>query len=290
MSGHSSAGRSHCQNCGSPLSGPYCSSCGQHDIDYHRSLGPIIEDSLEGFLHFDGKFFRSVRWLFTRPGFLTREFVAGRRVAYIHPLRLYIFASFLFFAGSLLLQQPLLSFERSRDQGKVDLVAKDLAAGDSGILGLISRFRSENQDEVGKELNHLYPTALFFCLPFLAAALLLAYRNSGRVYVEHLIFALHVQAFYFMANLATILVQTVVRVVSVPLADLLGTVAFVVGACLIYRALRSFYGEGAWRTFMKMCLVGFLYGFVLIAAITLTAVTSNLLLLSSPAGNVPAVH
>src|SRR5580698_10261012 len=99
MSSNTSAGRSNCQNCGAPLHGPYCAACGQHDVDYHRSLGPILEDSLEGMLHFDGKFFRTVRLLFTKPGFLTKEFIAGRRVSYTQPLRLYIFASLLYFAS-----------------------------------------------------------------------------------------------------------------------------------------------------------------------------------------------
>src|SRR5665213_2904880 len=106
MSSHASASSTHCQNCCAPLLGPYCSACGQHDVDYHRSLWPILEDSLEGFLHVDGKFFRTVRLLFTRPGFLTKEFNAGRRVAYTQPLRLYIFASLLFFTASLVIKHP----------------------------------------------------------------------------------------------------------------------------------------------------------------------------------------
>src|SRR5580698_7681049 len=106
MSSNTSAGRSNCQNCGAPVHGPYCAACGQHDVDYHRSLWPILEDSLEGFLHVDGKFFRTVRLLFTRPGFLTKEFNGGRRVAYTQPLRLYIFASLLFFASGLIIRHP----------------------------------------------------------------------------------------------------------------------------------------------------------------------------------------
>jgi hypothetical protein len=54
-----------------------------------------VEDGLEGILHFDGKFFTSARYIFTRPGFLTTEFIAGRRARYMHPVRLYFFASFL---------------------------------------------------------------------------------------------------------------------------------------------------------------------------------------------------
>ena len=97
MSGHPTTHRAHCQNCGAALTGPYCAQCGQHDVDYHRSIWHIVEDSIEGFFHLDGKFFRTVRYLFTRPGFLTREFIAGRRERYANPIRFYIFVSFVFF-------------------------------------------------------------------------------------------------------------------------------------------------------------------------------------------------
>jgi len=69
--------RPHCLNCGSPLNGPYCSKCGQHDVDYCGSFWHLTEDALEGALHYDGKFFKRARYIFTRPGFLTTEFVAG---------------------------------------------------------------------------------------------------------------------------------------------------------------------------------------------------------------------
>ena len=97
MSHSSSTHHSNCQDCGAPLTGPYCAQCGQHDVDYRGSAGHILEDAVEGALHFDGKFLKSARLLFSRPGFLTNEFIAGRRTRYTHPVRFYVFASFLFF-------------------------------------------------------------------------------------------------------------------------------------------------------------------------------------------------
>jgi hypothetical protein len=299
MTGHSSAGRSHCQNCGEPLSGPFCSNCGQHDIDYHRSLGPIIEDSLEGLLHFDGKFFRSVRWLFTRPGFLTKEFIAGKRVAYIHPLRLYIFASFLYFASQLLLPHNATQAEiaQARADTAEDQKQKTEAADAtkapakaSMFTTVMERIKNEHHEELTKEFDHLVPTTVFFCLPFLAAALLLAYAKSGRVYVEHLIFALHVQAFYFLAKLASDIVQALIRLVSVPLADLAQVLLFLFGAWLVYRAFRTVYGEGRWRTIFKVAAVGLAYGFVLVVAMALTAITASLLLLTGSSVPVTGAH
>jgi hypothetical protein len=87
----------HCENCGAPLSGPYCGQCGQPAIDYRRSFGHLLVDVLNEFLNWDSKFFATIALLIVKPWRLTNEFVAGHRVRYVHPLRLYLLASILFF-------------------------------------------------------------------------------------------------------------------------------------------------------------------------------------------------
>jgi hypothetical protein len=87
----------HCENCGSELHGRWCAQCGQAAIDYRRSFRYVIVDVLDSFLNWDSKFFATIGWLIARPWHLTNEFLAGRRVRYLHPLRLYLLASILFF-------------------------------------------------------------------------------------------------------------------------------------------------------------------------------------------------
>lgn len=92
-----SGSRSHCENCGTPLAGHYCPKCGQPAIDYRRSFRHVIVDVLDSFLNWDSKFIATIGWLIVRPWRLTNEFLAGHRVRYLHPLRLYLLASILFF-------------------------------------------------------------------------------------------------------------------------------------------------------------------------------------------------
>src|SRR5438093_10497654 len=87
----------HCQNCGGELAGPHCAHCGQSVIDYRRSFRHVIVDVLDSFLNWDSKFFATIGLLIVKPWRLTNEFLAGRRVRYLHPLRLYLLASILFF-------------------------------------------------------------------------------------------------------------------------------------------------------------------------------------------------
>ena len=87
----------HSEHCGAKLTGPHCAQCGQAAIDYRRSFRHVIVDVLDSFLNWDSKFFATIGLLIVKPWRLTNEFLAGRRVRYLHPLRLYLLASILFF-------------------------------------------------------------------------------------------------------------------------------------------------------------------------------------------------
>src|SRR5260370_42702072 len=93
------SGLTHCENCGTLLTGHWCAKCGQPAVDYRRSFRYIVVDLLDEFLNWDAKFFRTLGLLLVRSWKLTNEFLAGHRVRYVHPLRLYLLASILFFFG-----------------------------------------------------------------------------------------------------------------------------------------------------------------------------------------------
>ena len=86
-----------CENCGAELQGHWCAQCGQPAIDYRRSFRHVIADLLDEFLNWDSKFFATIALLIFKPWRLTNEFLAGKRVRYANPLRLYLLASILFF-------------------------------------------------------------------------------------------------------------------------------------------------------------------------------------------------
>jgi len=87
----------HCENCGAQLTGNYCAQCGQAAVDYRRSFRHVVADVLESFLNWDSKFFTTIALLVLKPWRLTNAFLAGKRVRYVNPLRLYLLASILFF-------------------------------------------------------------------------------------------------------------------------------------------------------------------------------------------------
>ncbi len=86
-----------CLNCGTKLEDLYCHHCGQKDIPRRRTLGELIENFIGSFYSFESKFFRTVKFLLIKPGFLPVEYTAGKRESYYHPARAYVFISFVFF-------------------------------------------------------------------------------------------------------------------------------------------------------------------------------------------------
>ncbi len=93
---HAPPSGSSCQNCDSMLQGGYCHVCGQHAHNPLRSFRHAVEDVFESFWHVDGRIFRTLRDLLV-PGKITREYLAGHRVRYIPPLRLYVILSLITF-------------------------------------------------------------------------------------------------------------------------------------------------------------------------------------------------
>jgi len=86
-----------CLNCGATLPGAFCPACGQKAQAARQPVGTLLRESFTEMFGLDGRFWRSVGALLVRPGHLTREYVAGRRMRYLRPLRLYLTATLAFF-------------------------------------------------------------------------------------------------------------------------------------------------------------------------------------------------
>ena len=90
-------GQNRCRNCGATLRGEYCHHCGQRegrgDLHFADAAGEVLGDLFT----WDSRFWRTLFPLVFRPGFLTAEFIAGRRARYVPPFRLYIIISFVLF-------------------------------------------------------------------------------------------------------------------------------------------------------------------------------------------------
>ncbi len=86
-----------CQNCETHFSGHFCPNCGQSVNEYDKPFSFIFYNFLGDFFAFDTRFFTTFFYMVFKPGFLSEEYFAGRRVRYTPPFRIFIFVSFVLF-------------------------------------------------------------------------------------------------------------------------------------------------------------------------------------------------
>ncbi|XQW84160.1 DUF3667 domain-containing protein [Thalassotalea piscium] len=86
-----------CENCHAKVVGTYCGECGQSTESSLKYFWSVILHLLDDIFSFDSRASRTLFPLLLNPGFLTKEYIAGRRVHYVPPLRLYLFISIIFF-------------------------------------------------------------------------------------------------------------------------------------------------------------------------------------------------
>ena len=101
-----------CLNCGTILEGKFCHNCGQENLQIKESFGHMMNHAISDYFHFDQQFFHTLKPLFFSPGKLTNEYMAGRRAQFLHPVKMYIFISLIYF---------LLVFKENKEADKVEV-------------------------------------------------------------------------------------------------------------------------------------------------------------------------
>ena len=97
VSNHQERKEKNCLNCNAEVAGRFCQICGQENIEPKESFWVLATHFLHDMTHFDGKFFSTLKFLLFKPGFLSKEYLKGRRTSYLHPIRMYVFTSAIFF-------------------------------------------------------------------------------------------------------------------------------------------------------------------------------------------------
>jgi hypothetical protein len=281
----------HCENCGATVTQKYCAACGQRVDPPVHSLWHFLEVALEDLTHADSRLWSTLAALLFKPGFLTREFLAGRRARYLPPVRLYLVLSVLFFlvasihrGGPLQVIQiqehssgpptaSIASIEGTKDSplaarpGESPEQRAQRVCNNAAYQGPWRHFvvttmhdvcvRSvrDNGQAIREAFLHSLPRAMFVFLPLLAAAMMLMYWRPRHYYVEHLLLFVHNHAFVFLllvlASLTTLLLPFLSGWVD------LAVTLYV--AWYAWRSMRVAYGQGRWLTLGKLTGLSFFY-------------------------------
>jgi hypothetical protein len=269
-----------CRNCDTALLGRYCADCGQAaDVHVPTTL-ELIHEALEGLTHSDSRLWRTLTCLWFRPGELTNAFVAGRRAAYLPPVRLYFVVSVVFFLLASLSHPTIQARTGTDEKVDVDRFQSSCSRLEFGTHPDWSRRVQHACVQVlsdhGSSLLHLavatMPKAMFLFLPLIAFLNMLLYWWPRQRYAEHLLFFLHLHAFMFCAAILYLLLGDAAKAWPrmQPLDDLVDKV--LIWGTLLYTfiAMRRVFRRGWFNLAVKFCVLFTVYLTVL--AITVSGV------------------
>jgi hypothetical protein len=251
-------------NCGTPAPLAYCPACGQAQHAPHRSLASIADDLADTFLGWHGRIPVTL-WLLVRyPGRLTAEYVAGRRVRYLPPLRLYLTMGALLFLAFKAAAPRMNGLNVTVSPGALAL--KRSYFGDR-LRTLNGMPRAEQQRELRRAFLARLGTTFFVLIPVFALLVSALYRRGPLVYAEHLVFVLHGQAF-----------AAGVLALALAVGGAAGALTLLVALPpYVFVALRRVYGGSRRRTLAKLVLLGAGYLVVLSVAMLVTVLAAFLL-------------
>ena len=192
------------------------------------SAREFLHEFVAHYVALEGKLWRTLALLLFRPGALSNEYIAGRRVRYVEPLRVYLTFSILFFA-ILKFSSPDVFLTVHSQQAQVSAHGPSQIPENKSptmqvsILGQTPTLprqwqdfeqlpTAEKQKFVVESFFHYAPYAMFCLMPLFALYLKILYLGSGRRYGEHFLFALHTNAFAFITMaLMTLIPIEIVR-------------------------------------------------------------------------------
>jgi hypothetical protein len=223
----------------------------------------LASDLLGEIFSLDSKLLRTLRPLLMQPGALTRDYLAGRRVRFVSPLKIYLIAALLFFGLLALLPKTNVSVlgagqaaAPTRGGARVSFnLPERYPFLDRQLQAASARAKANPQAFTNAVIANA-PRVFFLLLPAFSLLLFLFYRR-GWHYLDHLVFALHYHAFVFL-NLTALIVLDRPWVPSA-VARTIGVLLWIALLAYLPIALRRVYG-GSWpRTLLKLLGLGILY-------------------------------
>jgi Protein of unknown function (DUF3667) len=264
-----------CPSCGTTVTAEFCGACGERRLrPEHFSMRHFARETWGELFDLDSRALRSVRLLFTQPGFLTLEALRGRRRPYVGALKMYLAV----FAAVTLLS-PVLTDQAGQRAEK----ANAFTAQFSRLVHAIA-VHSGSSDAAAREaftsaaVQHEGWLAIL--IPLLFAVFLFAlFHRRRRWYGEHLLFAIHFATFNYGVGLILVLPQLPVLRPGKVVTLAIGLVTIVAMFAYMMVAVRRVYGgsRAAAAGWAVVLLIGFTVAQVVMGALSLATAAARLM-------------
>jgi hypothetical protein len=264
---------STCPTCSEPITRQYCSACGEQKFERHSfSFRHFAHHAARELLELDSKILRTVRYLFSKPGFVTAGYLAGKRNRYVNPFRLYVLC-FALSTWLLSTYHPPFDFKNMANADRTGLLNK--------MLEKFAQYKGVSEEALLLHLNErfhpYYEASQIFDALAMACLLAIFYRRQKWYFGEHA-----VTSFYF---LSFTLLLSIVKwpfwiALGAPIqgarSHTLSLIFLMIALPYLWVTLRKLHGEGPWKTAAKSALV---YGGTQLTIVVTTLISFGLAVL-----------
>lgn len=122
-----------CVNCGTAYRGNFCPCCGQTASIARLTLRQGLNDVFNIFTNFDTGFFHTCLELYSRPGYMIRDYLNGKRQGYVKPMQM------LFLTGTIRLFTDL-ALNGTREKESLGLQDSSTSDNFDEFYGMIEAF------------------------------------------------------------------------------------------------------------------------------------------------------
>ena len=270
-----------CPNCNTEFdsSCSFCPNCGQVNRKLDLSFKYFISEFLSINFNIDSKIYRTLKLLMFSPAKLSMEFIAGKRVKYIPPMRLYMVISLIFFfvlslsyneedyknvitneneSTTIDTTSVYLGTSNNITYSIDDIIGNDsVSVVEQTLMNKLGRLQTKHGIESFMQLFQRYiSVGMFFLIPITALLLFLLFYK-GTYYMQHLIFLIHLQSLLYLLFTIFNLIDFAFQ------SDVFLLIKMILFFAIVFLWFKAFYKIGVGRTIWKMFVFFIVYALLL---------------------------
>lgn len=185
-----------CPSCGTKTPGQFCSHCGEKEVgDEDYSLRHLLEDTVAALTLLESRVLRSV-WLVTsKPGYLSSEYLQGRRVRYMKPLQLFIFLNVVYYFSLTLFTATTFTTPLATQLHMNNYYPVYASRQVDHKLQKEQISYETLEKKYNERTSVLSKTLIFLLIPIFALLFYALFFKKRRYFVEHVVVATHFWSF-----------------------------------------------------------------------------------------------
>lgn len=249
--------------------GNYCNTCGEKlYTEKDKKISHFFSEAFHFSTHLDGKFFTTIKTIFTRPGKLSFDYCNGIRKKYFKPLSLFLFIIIIYL---------LFPLAKGLNMKFNTYVSQDYNY--AWFAKQIVTHKINNKNITTEELANKYDAKspgfakafLILILPLAGLVFYGLFFKKKPFFFDHFVFAIEITSFLFAAMFLLFPLIALIIINLFPTAEILfkdgGILMYIILIFLFIMvsfAVKKFYGQSWFWSILKSLIFLFLFTVVII--------------------------